>query len=220
MTAIDQRKTLAAWLAEWRIEKDLPPPPQGDVISSGDDRTVSDQSDSDKTVGSAGIELRPGDIVLLPPDGEASSARPVYVALLVARSDGSWLCAPFSRFSTPATEGEYATGRSFDPVKVVCAWNSSHLPQAVLERGWLVERLGAQDLKVLADFTSGRRADLPQARRGPPIVHPLDPRREYIEEERCLWLDFQPKEETAPQGWDMREPSIGYAAEDTPDTTR
>ena len=85
------------------------------------------------------------------------------------------------------------------------------MPWAVLERGWLVGQLGAQDLKVLADFASGRRAELPPARRGPPIVHPLDPRREYIEEERCLWLDFQRAEASAPEEWEVREPSIGYA---------
>ena len=220
MTVAEQREMLSDWLAEWRLEKELPPPPQEDGAPSGDGRTEFGQSASDKTVGATGAVLRPGDIVLLPPDGEVTSARPVYVALLAARVYGSWLCAPFSRFSTPASEGEFATGRDFDPLKVVCAWNAHRLPQAVLERGWLVGQLGAQDLKVLADFASGHRAELPPARRGPPIVHPLDPRREYIEEERCLWLDFLTAEASAPEEWEVREPSIGYAAEPKPNEPR
>lgn len=217
MTVLEQREMLAAWLAEWRLEKELPPPPQEDGVPSGEDRTKFGQSDSDKTVAAAGAVLRPGDIVLLPPDGETSSARPVYVALLDARQDGGWLCAPFSRFSTPATEGEYATGRNFDPLKVVCAWNADYLPRDVLARGWLVEHLGAPDLEVLADFALSRRAELPPSRRGPPIVHPLDPRREYVEEERCLWLDFQTTDASAPEEWEVREPSVSYAAEPPPD---
>ena len=217
MTVSEQREMLAAWLAEWRLEKELPPPQQENSAPSGNGQAVSEQSESDKTVGATGAALRPGDIVLLPPDGETSSVRPVYVALLDAGPDGSWLCAPFSRFSTPAMEGEYATGRNFDPLRVICAWNANSLPRDVLARGWIVERLGASDVKTLADFALKRRAELPPARRGPPIVHPLDPRREYIEEERCLWVDFQTVEESAPQEWEVREPSIGFAAEDHPD---
>jgi hypothetical protein len=217
MTVSEQRKILADWLAEWRLEKNLPPPPQEDAAPSGDGRTLFGQSDPDKTVGATKTALRPGDIVLLPPEGEVSSTRPVYVALLAAKADGGWLCAPFSRFSTPATDGEYATGRNYDPLKVVCAWNAGRLPQTVLENGWLVERLGAQDLKILADFVLNRRAELPPSRRGPPVLHPLDPRREYVEEERCLWIDFLSDDVAAPQEWEVREQPIGYAAEDHPE---
>lgn len=217
MTVSKQRETLAAWLAEWWLEKELPPPPQEDMAIRGDDRAPRGRNIEDKTVGATGVVLRAGDIVLLPPEGEVSSVRPVYVALLDARADGNWLCAPFSRFSTPAMEGEYATGRNFDPLKVVCAWNAGNLPQAVLARGWLVERLGAADLKILADFALNRRTELPPARRGPPIVHPLDPRREYIEEERCLWIDFQTVEVPISQTWQVSELPIGFAAEDHPD---
>ena len=213
MTISEQRNMLAAWLAEWRIEKDLPPSSRECGAANDDESAI----DPDKTIGAAGTELRPGDILLLPPDGETSSARPIYVVLLSAKLDGSWLCAPFSRFSTPAMDGEYATGRTFDPLKVVCAWNANHLSRAVLERGWLVERLGVPDLRILADFAAGRRTELPSARRGPPIVHPLDPRHEYIEEERCLWLDFQPQGADAPQTWQVSESPISFAAEHPPD---
>ncbi len=214
MTVSEQREMVAVWLAEWRLEKELPLPQQESGVLVADEDSASEP---DKTIGATETVPHSGDIVLLPPDGGTSSARPVYVVLLTARSDGSWLCAPFSRFSTPATEGEYATGRSFDPLKVVCAWNVGQLSQAVLERGWLVERLGAADVKILADFALNRRNALPPAKCGPPIVHPLDPRHEYIEEERCLWIDFQSQEVDEPVIWQVREPSIGYAAEDHPD---
>ena len=214
MTVSEQREMLAAWLAEWRLDKELPPPQQEGGASVVDEDSALEP---DKTIGATETVLHPGDIVLLPPDGETSSMRPVYVVLLTAKAAGSWLCAPFSRFSTPATEGEYATGRSFDPLKVVCAWNAGQLLQAVLERGWLVERLGAADLKILTDFAMNRRDELPPAKCGPPIVHPLDPRREYIEEERCLWIDFLSQEVDEPEVWQVRESSIGYAAEDHPE---
>ena len=222
MTVSEQRKMLAAWLTEWRLEKELPPSPDEDVVStlapSGDGRTLFDQSGSDKTIGATAVGLRPGDIVLLPPDGDTTSARPVYVVLLAAGPDNRWLCAPFSRFSTPATEGEYATDRRYDPLKVVCAWNTGRLPMAVLARGWLVERIGASDLRVISDFALGRRNELPPARRGPPVVHPIDPRRDYIEEERCLWVDFETQDAPdSAENWQVKEPTIDYAAESSPE---
>ncbi len=75
----------------------------------------------------------------------------------------------------------------------------------------------SSDLKILADFALNRRDELPPAKHGPPIVHPLDPRREYSEEERCLWIDFQSQEVDEPEVWQVRESSIGYAAEDHPE---
>ena len=216
MDAREQREQLAAWLAEWRLDRDLPPaaaeaaPPE---TADGDPG-----EGPDLTVAASNARLAAGDVVLLPPVGEATSSRPVYVVLLLADGSGRWLCAPFSRFSTPATEGEFATGRGFDPLKVVCAWNSNRLDAAVLERGWLVERLAAADVKILAAFAAGKRAELPPARRGPPLVHPLDPRHEYLEEERALWFDFRDLYSSAPEDdsglWSVNEPPpLDYAAE-------
>ena len=172
-----QREKLAAWLAEWRLDQELPPPETTadatppEATENGPDRSA------DLTVAASGAELKAGDVVLLPPVGEVTSGRPVYVALLEEAPRGGWLCAPFSRFSTPATEGEFETDRGFDPLKVVCAWNANALSSPLLAQGWLVGHLAAPDVKALADFAAGKRAELPPARRGPPLVHPLAPRQ-------------------------------------------
>ena len=121
MTLAEQRKLLAAWLAEWRLERELPPPPAEKASGTAVPADGHDAPDL-----TAGGGLARGDIILLPPVGEVAASRPVYVALLRESAPGVWLCAPFSRFSTPATEGEYATGRAFDPLKVVCARPLAH----------------------------------------------------------------------------------------------
>lgn len=220
-----QREKLAAWLAEWRLDQELPPPETTadatppEAAENGPDRSA------DLTVAASGAELKAGDVVLLPPVGEVTSGRPVYVALLEEAPRGGWLCAPFSRFSTPATEGEFETDRGFDPLKVVCAWNANALSSPLLAQGWLVGHLAASDVKALADFASGKRAELPPARRGPPLVHPLDPRHEYLEEERSLWLDFRARAQAdaRDQGnhpaWSVDEPAALDSAAEKPEDT-
>ncbi len=218
MDARKQREHLAAWIAEWRLEKDIPPPetPKSDALrEAGVDVPAGIP---DLSVAASGGRLEAGDVVLLPPLGEITSSRPIYVALLECTRNGNWLCAPFSRFSTPATEDEFATGRRFAPLKVVCVWNAGLLAPQILDRGWLVARLAAADIGILAEFVSGRRPELPPARRGPPLVHPLDPRHAYIEEERSLWLDFRAFQATVAGGeeasWEANEPpALDFAAE-------
>lgn len=189
MTIEEQRRMLARWLAEWKIEKDLPdghpaPMPAGRQTSSA----------SVFTVEAAGEILSPGDIVLLPPIGETTAARPVYVALAEKR-DNQWTAVPFSRFSLPATEEEFATRSDFEPTKVLCLWNAGTVPVTILSRGWRVGKLKAPDLKTVLKFLSGEKAELPDNRRGPMLRHPLDPRHDYLEEEKTLWFDFRGEKE-------------------------
>lgn len=210
MTLAEQRKLLAAWLAEWRLERELPPPPA--EKASGTAAPADGHDAPDLTAGGG---LARGDIILLPPVGEVAASRPVYVALLRESAPGVWLCAPFSRFSTPATEGEYATGRAFDPLKVVCAWNAAPVPSPTLAKGWRTGRLPAAEIEVLDAFASGARAELPPARRGPPLVHPLDPRHDYLEEEKSLWFEIgaQYALDDDPVVLEVREPPVAWAAE-------
>ncbi len=217
MTLSEQRGLLAAWLREWRLEQELPPA-EG-AADAKPPETAADTAEAqapDRTVRATEAGLAAGDIVLLPPEGSGPASRPVYVALLRKEAPGQWLCAPFSRFSTPATEGEYSTGRQYAPLKVVCAWNAGAITADVLCRGWLTGRLGAAELKTVSDFALRRRAELPPSRRGPPLVHPLDPRHDYIEEERTLWFDIggnalRPAEE--PFVLEVREAQSEYAAD-------
>lgn len=184
MTIEEQRRKLARWLAEWQLEKELP-----DESDSTSATCTTATSDSAFTVEATGVTLAPGDIVLLPPIGETTTARPVYVTLVEKRG-GQWTAVPFSRFSLPATEEELATLSDFDPVKVLCLWNAGTVPETVLAHGWPVGKLKAADLKTMLAFLGGKKTSLPDDRRGPPLSHPLDPRHDYIEEEKTLWFDF------------------------------
>lgn len=179
MTVTEQREKLAIWLKEWQLEKSLPTEP---VIPPSNATT-------DLAIGMT--EINNGDIILLPPVGETTANRPVYVAVIDNASYETWTCVPFSRFSTPATDGEMSTGREFKPLKVICAWNSGKITGEILRKGWLVGHLAETDVKILLDYIAGTRTELPDSRRGPKLVHPLDPRHDYIEEERSLWFDFR-----------------------------
>ena len=210
MTLSEQRKMLAEWLAEWRLERELPPPPPEEAAAAAN----AHEDGHDAPDLSVGADIRRGDIILLPPVGEVASSRPVYVAVLRRSAPDAWLCAPFSRFSTPATEGEYATGRSFDPLKVVCAWNAAPVPASTLAGGWRTGSLAAADVEVLDEFASGARNELPPSRRGPPLLHPLDPRHEYLEEEKALWFEIGGQGEVEdPFVFEVRETPSAWAAE-------
>ncbi|MDX9862477.1 MAG: hypothetical protein RBS99_16320, partial [Rhodospirillales bacterium] len=60
-----------------------------------------------------------------------------------------------------------------------------------LARGWLVGRLLLRERRwvhMLLDAPAERRlTPALKNRLGPPLVHPLDPRHDYIEQERLLW---------------------------------
>ena len=133
-----------------------------------------------------------GAIVLLPPENGATRARPVYVALVEAVCDGRWLVVPFGRFPVPALPGELATGRAAPPLQVLCVWNAAPVEAERLARGWQVGRLNWREkrwLRQLLDLPPGAPPTRALALRlGPPLVHPLDPRHDYIEQERMLWL--------------------------------
>lgn len=137
--------------------------------------------------------LLAGAIVLLPPENEATRARPVYVALVEAVADGRWLVVPFGRFPVPALPGELATGRAAPPLQVLCVWNAAPVEAERLARGWQVGRLNLREkrwLRQLLDLPPGAPppARALALRLGPPLIHPLDPRHDYIEQERMLWL--------------------------------
>ena len=55
---------------------------------------------------------------LLPPDSPALRSRPVYVALIEAMCDATWLVVPFGRLPLPALPGELAT----EPVVCGAHW--------------------------------------------------------------------------------------------------
>lgn len=197
-TSSIQRQRLAAWLQAWQLTRRLEAVPDapGDPAAAPHPYSAAVPGRRRKavscTVGDP-ARLQPGDIILMPPDAEATRSRPVYVALLEPRSDGRWLAAPFGSLPLPAVPGELATGRRADPLRVLCIWNAAAIVPARLARGWRVGRLLLRErrwARLLLDAAHPRT--MPAALRGrlgPPLVHPLDPRHDYLEQERLLWVE-------------------------------
>lgn len=187
---VRRRRHLAAWLQEWALDGRLRGAPEAAAMPC---RFAP--APSSPAVGQAprAGAPRPDDILLLPPGNAATRLRPIYVAVLEQLTPGSWLVAPFGPFSLPALPGELRTARRATPLRVLCVWNRATLPTAPLAAAWRVGRLQPRERAwVVALLAHEREATaLPAAlaaRLGPPLLHPLDPRQEYIEEERALWL--------------------------------
>ena len=181
------RARLAAWLREWALDRALR---QADrTEETGTPRGGGPYAE----VRGKG-RLATGQIRLLPPLTERTAERPVYVALLSAPDATRWLVAPFGRFATPAFSGELATRRRTPMLRVLCVWNAGILSGDWLQAAYPAGRLTTSELRQATDLRAALAdRDCPFARPervGPPLVHPLDPRHLYVEEERALWLEF------------------------------
>ncbi|MDP6505588.1 MAG: hypothetical protein QF886_18350, partial [Planctomycetota bacterium] len=99
-----------------------------------------------------------------------------------------YLCAPFGRFSEPALPGELRLLQDVPALRVLCVWNAVVLPEESLAGSWHV---GALDSDALGAVTAvraylDRGHQLPSGLEedtGPPVIHPIDPRRDYRESE-------------------------------------
>lgn len=176
------RRSLAAWLAEWQVDEALRAEAD-ERVKGGGIYPVKDAT----AARAAPAAVTAGQILLLRPFSAALAERPRYLAAL-ARQPAGWLVAPFGRFSTPAVPGELATGRDAPPLRILCLWNAALVPQHLLERSWVTDRLTKPELSAaLSLYRSIRDGEPPPRqladRMGPPLQHPLDPRRDYLEEE-------------------------------------
>jgi hypothetical protein len=181
-----QRKALSDWLVLWRIDQSLGMAEERPTdIAEVPTAENAELAASEFTYGASGETPKEGDIVLLPPIGRVTQSRPVYVALLERRNDG-WLAIPFARLPLPATDAEFATGRKEYPLRVLAPWNSGVLTDGILARAWKTGRLRPAEISSLRAFKKGGPSTLEP---GPPLVHPLDPRHDYLDEERELWVE-------------------------------
>lgn len=182
----DQKRTLIRWLHEWRIdgllredeEARTPQENHGSMVERGKISLLYDSK-----------PVRAGQIRLFQPFFKETKNRPRYIAVLKENKDGYWLVAPFSRFSHPAVPGEWKTGRKIPILRILCIWNARWLAGALLDRSWVVDRMSLSKVDkalVLYQFLVEGKDLLQVAGNqiGPPLVHPLDPRIEYLEEER------------------------------------
>ncbi|MGV3659060.1 MAG: hypothetical protein ACO1TE_02715 [Prosthecobacter sp.] len=142
------------------------------------------------------VPLLRGQIRQLNPELKPAWTRTVIVLVLTVDEKGQQaLVAPFSQFDQPAFDGELATGLKDESLSVLCLWNSTRIPLAALRRSWwLMDSF--DDLLADADtFHAARnkREPLPATlkdRLGPPIIHPLDPRHDYLDVEAGLLEDL------------------------------
>lgn len=186
-----QRRRLQRWLHEWHIERALrdedeiglqaptsPVPPAGRL---GPSTAISEK------------HPRPGQIRLLFPETPALRCRPRYVVILHALKSSNFLIAPFGVFSEPAVPGEWKTSRAQAHLATLCLWNTRKVPASLISRSWSVDNLTPKELaaaRTIHHASTTRRA-IPARFRdavGPPLRHPLDPRHEYLDEERT-WMD-------------------------------
>jgi hypothetical protein len=180
------KKAFIRWLNEWKIDRLLREDGQGRFTAGGQSpKTARKTQGLLYDVKAARI----GQIRLLHPFSDETAERPRYVVVLKKNGDGSWLVAPFSRFSEPAVPGEWKTGREVPALRNLCIWNARSLPDSALARSWVVDCMTTsrtlQAVTIHTLLVEGKELPRSLSRRvGPPLVHPLDPRIEYMDEER------------------------------------
>ena len=215
-----QRAQLQRWLAEWRLDGLLGGEPPGHEPAAPDDAFR-------RANGPAGPPPEPttlaaGDIRLLFPDVPATAARPRYVAILEPPRAGRQLAAPFGRFAEPGLPGEWATGRTEPPLRVLCLWNARALPRAVVAKSWLVGRMTPRETADARSVRRSLRANRPPSPRlaaatGPPLLHPADPRWEYRDQELEWMRELEGEASGTEEGMEKYAlPAAGEEADDAP----
>jgi len=174
------RQQLEAWLETYRVDRALRDEPGSDP-----DRDVEDCLSNTQGAAPMASQIR-----LLPPIGDATPQieRPVYVCLLPGDRPDGITVVPFSRFRLPATPQEWKTGLRPGPLQVLCLWNAHTCKTDNLRASWQAGTIPAPKRQMIATLlqTLNPLHDWPSRRFGPPLLHPLDPRQTYLQEERLL----------------------------------
>lgn len=212
------RRQLARWLAEWNLDQVLrrAAPDQAAVAPPASETHALPMS-LPRYSGHLPITPCVGDARLLAPrPGAASNIRPVYVAVLADREQVGLLVVPFSRFALPAVPGEWSTGLRAPALRVLCLWAAKWVESTALGDSWRACRLPArfirQAMEVRRHVDHGTPLHSVSARSlGPPLLHPLDPRRLYLAEEAGVLDQLA----AAPGGY-----SNGVAADESRDEWR
>lgn len=132
-------------------------------------------------------EIRLLDFAIVP-----EAREPVFVAVIEIDVEvGMVTLVPAAPYLDPATLFEIVLGNPPDGCDVLQVWNLRRLPIAVLEKSWKSGRLDDADLAntLLLAQASLDGIKPPEAILkfcGRPVVHPADPRRDYVEEQGTL----------------------------------
>lgn len=222
-----QRTRLEAWLREWDVHRSLPETVCDEYPSA--EGGAPDMAEVKVPVSPLSAEPKPasGQIRLLSPGLTGAYDRPVFVAILREMSEVLFMCAPFGMFAEPAVPGELVLRPDVAPLRVLCLWNAREFRKEVIGLSWLIDALSNRELREARIVFShhARGESLPaiiEKRVGPPIIHPLDPRRTYIEEEATRFLECV-REGSVRKVLSLRDGNAraGYlplAAESTPPT--
>jgi len=169
MNRTRQREKLQAWLREAEMARRLreeapacePLPPR--AVDCGGPPPASGQ-----------IRLWPA----------ADAGDEPFYALLMPADYGHWLLIPFSPYATPATPAEWCL-REQAPVQVLQFWNRRRVPRARAANSWCAETLAENEQSRIREALLRMQAGeaLEEDGCGPPLLHPLDPRHEYLDEE-------------------------------------
>lgn len=175
------RQQLAEWVDAYQLDRQLrePGPPEAAACNEN---------------APPGPSPAPGQIRLLAPTTVSlpDVERPVYVLLMPAESAEAIRLIPFSRYPIPATPQEWRTGFNQQPLRVLCLWNQHVCDRARLPGNWLVKSITPkQQAEVARALQVSNGLQTYASRRfGPPLLHPLDPRHVYLQEERMLLDDL------------------------------
>ncbi len=210
-----QRRQLSEWLDEWRLEQVLlNADRQGPAAGSfpGGNDPASGETSAGSAAALPGRVSAPADgqIRLLAPDTAGTRRRPLYALILADWQVDGLLAIPFGVLSKPALPGEWRTGLRALPVRVLCLWNTRRIHRDRVQRSWCVRDLDSRRLSLVrrlaADCFSwpaslrnrllslAERYEGPLSRfaLGPPLLHPLDPRHQYLTEETGRLDDLGP----------------------------
>ncbi len=176
---------LDRWRAERAAEKALAAASDEDAAS--EPPAVLDAARLAAAVDPYDKTIEPGQIRILAPDLVSDPGNIPYVAVLEPGKPGLCLVAPFSPYSTPATEGEMETGLVPVGQRVLQCWHDRTVAESVVSRSSAAGALpqGAlEDARALSRHVlSGQ--PLPEsfsAVVGPPTLSEADPRREHVAE--------------------------------------
>lgn len=219
-----QRRRLAEWLDEWRLEQALS---RADALAGAaagmecPDAAVSADPVAPGLAVAPGRDAAPaaGQVRLMMPDNPATRRRPLYVLILTSLPSDAGLIIPFGILATPAIPGEWRTGWQALPVRVLCIWNARRVTLESLRRSWhvrdvegrrlaMAQRLALDVFAWPVSIRSRMQVEadarpVPANVLGPPLVHPLDPRWQYLatESERLDVLGPPPATVDGDVGW-------------------
>lgn len=211
------RQQLGAWLETYRVDRALRDEPGRDP-------------DRDVEAHLPGVQVpapMAGQLRLLPPVIAATPAieRPVYVCVLPGDRPDCMTVVPFSRFTIPATPQEWKTGLRQQALQVLCLWNAHTCHIDNLCTSWHVGAIQEKKRQEIANHlqTLNPLQDWPSRRFGPPLLHPLDPRHVYLQEEQMLMHELFTARGKSPSNiihYEIPKPDIQLLrAAESPDET-